>query len=356
MTEAAAHPSASLPGAAAQTPGQPHTRRASERGRLTGIPTIADVLEARKIVAQYLPPTPLHCSESLSRAHNCRVYVKYENHSFIRSFKARGAFYSLSRLTEEERRAGVVTASTGNHGQGMAYAGRTLGIPVTVVLPANTPRLKADAIRSFGADVRAEETAIGKASARADDIARREGKVHVEDGEDGGLMAGAASIAWEIFEDLPDVSTIVVPVGSGNLLAALCLVAKRLNPRIRMIGVQSEAAAAAVESWKAGRIIERRAETFAEGIAAHVPGKLAFDVLRQAVDEMVVVTEAEVRNGIRTVLERTGQIAEGAGAAPFAALTRYGASWEGQNVVLLLSGGNLPVETLRAVLRESAAS
>lgn len=355
MTDHAAQSSASRHGAAAHEHGPQETGRTQERGRLSGIPTIAESLEARRFVAQYLLRTPLHHSESLSRIHKCRVYVKYENHSIIRSFKARGAFYSLSRLSEAARRAGVVTASTGNHGQGVAYAGRTLGIPVTVVLPSNAPKLKADAIRAFGADVRAEETAIGKASARAEDIARREGKVHVEDGEDGGLMAGAASIAWEIFEDLPDVSTIVAPVGSGNLLAALCLVAKRLNPKVQMIGVQSEAAASAVDSWKEGRIIERTAETFAEGIAAHVPGKLAFDVIKQAVDDMVVVSEAELRDGIRTALERTGQIAEGAGAASFAALTRYGGSWAGQNVVLVLSGGNLPVETLRALLRDAGS-
>jgi len=176
------------------------------RGRLTGIPRIVELLEARGIVARYLSRTPLYRSENLSRVHGCQVYVKYENFSIIRSFKARGAFYSLSRLSERERRAGVVTASTGNHGQGMAYAGRTLEVPVTVVIPANTPKLKADAIRSFGGDVRTQEEAIGKASTHAEEIAKREGKVHIEDGEDGGLMAGAASIAWEIFEDLPDVS------------------------------------------------------------------------------------------------------------------------------------------------------
>ena len=176
------------------------------RGRLTGIPTIVELLEARRIVARYLSRTPLYRSENLSRVHGCQVYVKYENFSIVRSFKARGAFYSLSCLSERERRAGVVTASTGNHGQGMAYAGRTLEVPVTVVIPANTPKLKADAIRSFGGDVRAQEEAIGKASTHAEEIAKQKGKVHIEDGEDGGLMAGAASIAWEIFEDLPDVS------------------------------------------------------------------------------------------------------------------------------------------------------
>jgi len=324
------------------------------RGRLTGIPTIVELLEARGIVARYLSRTPLYRSENLSRGHGCQVYVKYENFSIIRSFKARGAFYSLSRLSERERRAGVVTASTGNHGQGMAYAGRTLEVPVTVVIPANTPKLKADAIRSFGGDVRTQEEAIGKASTHAEEIAKREGKVHIEDGEDGGLMAGAASIAWEIFEDLPDVSAVVAPVGSGNLLAALCVVAKRLNPNVRMIGVQSEAAASVVDSWKQGRIVERDAQTFAEGIATGVPGKLAFDVIKGAVDEMLVVTEEELRDGILTALEGTGQVAEGAAAAAFAALTRYGASWSRQNVVLLLTGGNLPTHVLAALLRERA--
>jgi threonine dehydratase len=323
-------------------------------GRFTGIPMTVELLEARKIVGQYLPRTPLHRSESLSRISGCEIYVKYENHSVIRSFKARGALYSLWRLSEPERRAGVVTASTGNHGQGIAYAGRTLGVPATVVIPQNTPKMKADAIRSFGGDVRAHEEAIGMASAHAQAIAEREGKIYIEDGEDGGLMAGAASIAWEIFEDLPDVSAIVAPVGSGNLLAALCLVAKKLDAGVRMIGVQSEAAASAVDSWNEGRIVERHAETFAEGIATSVPGKLAFEVIKDSVDEMLVVTEAELRNGIVTALQTTGQIAEGAAAAPFAAVMRYGASWSHQKVVLLLTGGNLPIETLLALFGDRA--
>lgn len=316
------------------------------QGRLTGVPTIVELLEARGIVAQYLPRTALHRSENLSRIHRCHVYVKYENHSAIRSFKARGAVYSLWRLPQPERQAGVVTASTGNHGQGIAYAGRTLGVPATIVVPQNTPELKSDAIRSFGGEVRVFGEAIEEASAHARDIARREGKIYIEDGEDGGLMAGAASIAWEIFEDLPDVSAIVAPVGSGNLLAAVTLVAKTLNAGVKIIGVQSEAAASTVVSWKEGRVVERRSGTFAEGIAASVPGNLAFSVIKDAVDDMVLVGEAELRNSIVTVLQTTGQIAEGAAAAPFAALTRYGASWSQQRVVLLLTGGNLPIETL----------
>ena len=143
-------------------------------------------------------------------------------------------------------------------------------------------------------------------------------------------------------------------MGSGNLLAALCLVAKRLNPNVRMIGVQSEAAASVVDSWKQGRIVGRDAQTFAEGIATGVPGKLAFDVIKGQVDEMLVVTEGELRDGIVTALEGTGQVAEGAAAAAFAALTRYGASWSRQNVVLLLTGGNLPTHVLAALLRERA--
>jgi threonine dehydratase len=313
---------------------------------VTRIPTIVELLEARRIVAQYLPRTPLHRSESLSRIHGCQVYIKYENHSAIRSFKARGALYSLSTLPQREHRAGVVTASTGNHGQGIAYAGRVLGTPATIVVPRNTPQLKSDAIRSFGGDVRVFGEAIEDASACARDIAKEEGKRYIEDGEDGGLMAGAASIAWEIFEDLPKVSVIVAPVGSGNLLAALCLVAKKLDAGVRIIGVQSEAAASAVHSWKEGRVVERRSETFAEGIATSVPGKLAFSVIKDTADEMLLVSDAELRSSIVTVLQTTGQIAEGAAAAPFAALSRYGASWSQKRVALLLTGGNLPIETL----------
>ena len=163
-------------------------------------------------------------------------------------------------------------------------------------------------------------------------------------------MAGAATVAWEILQDLPDVQVLIVPVGSGNFIAAACLVAKRLNPAIRVAGVQAEGAAAAALSLKRGSIVESSIETFAEGIADSAPGPLAFEVMKRDVDDMVLVSEEELRRSIVTVLRETGQVAEGAGAAAFAALEKHRSRWAGLKVVPILSGGNLPVEALHTFL------
>ena len=174
------------------------------KGRtITGIPAPADLLDAHSMLAHHYPRTPLYFSAALSRQSGCEVFVKYENHGPVRSFKARGALYRLSLLSADERRRGVVAASTGNHGQGIAYAARVLGISATVVVPDGTPELKTDAIESHDCELRIIGGDLAESNEEAQTIAAREGKLFVEDGNDGGLMAGAASIAWEVLEELP---------------------------------------------------------------------------------------------------------------------------------------------------------
>ena len=320
------------------------------RGQLEGIPTMADLLEARAVVKRYFRPTPFHFSHGLSRRFGCEVYVKYENCSPIRSFKARGALYCLWRLPADQRRAGVITESTGNHGQGIAYAGRILGIPSTIVVPSVTPELKRQAIRSFSGELCVFGDDVSQTGPQVRKMAAESGKTLIEDGADGGLMAGAATAAWEILEDLPDVEVLIVPVGSGNLIAATCLVAKRLNPAIRIVGVQAEGAPAAALSLKSGTIVQAPINTFAEGIADSAPGALSFEVMKRDVDDIVLVSEEELRRSIVTVLSETGQVAEGAGAAAFSALEKCRSRWKGSKVVPILSGGNLPVELLHTFL------
>jgi len=193
---------------------------------------------------------------------------------------------------------------------------------------------------------------VSQTGPQARRLAAESGKTLIEDGADGGLMAGAASLAWEILEDLPDVDVLIVPVGSGNLIAATCLVAKRLNPAIHVVGVQAEGAAAAAISWRTGSIVPSSIDTFAEGIADRAPGNLAFEVMKKNVDDMVLVSEDELRRSIVTILNETGQVAEGAGAAAFAALQKYGSRWARSKVVPILSGGNLPVEFLHTLLHQ----
>ncbi len=325
----------------------------ARRGRIHGLPTIADLLDARNVVRRYHPRTPLYLSPTLSDCAGCEIYIKYENHSPVRSFKSRGALYGLSRLLPEEREAGVVTASTGNHGQAVAYAGGVLGIQTTIVVPPGTSSIKCEAIRSFGGDLRFFGRDLAEAAQYAQQLAADERRVYIEDGNDGGVMAGAASLAWEVVEDLPDVSVVVAPVGGGNLIAAISLVVKRINPEVRIVGVQSEAAPAVARSWEAGRIIEVPCQTSAEGLATSFPGELAFQVIKDGIDKMLLVRENDLRRNVLTALRTTGQVVEGAGAAPFAALEKIGSEWRGSKVVLILSGGNLAIEDLRTLLTEA---
>ncbi|MGE0005634.1 MAG: threonine/serine dehydratase [Parvibaculaceae bacterium] len=312
-----------------------------------GRPTTTDLLAARAFMARHYPPTPLEHNWALSRDHGLDVHVKLENLGPIRSFKARGALYRLSRLEGDERARGVVTASTGNHGQGVALAGRRLAIPAVVVVPEGTPRLKSDNIARLGAELRVAGRDLAEAEAEAKALAAATGRVFVEDGDDAGLMAGAGTIAWEILEKLPGADALVVPVGGGNLIAGMGLVARLLSPGIRIIGVQSEAAPAVFESWRRGRAVEGPCATFAGGLATARPGRLAFQVLAGLVDDMVLVTEAELRRAMLATLEATGQLAEGAGAAAFAALPALAPGLAGRKAVLLLSGGNVPVAELK---------
>jgi len=316
-----------------------------------GSPTPEDFLKARSFIEHHYLRTPLYPSPILSRQHGCEVFVKYENHGPVRSFKARGALYCLSLLTAEERKRGVISASTGNHGQGIAYAGRVLSVPATIVVPQDAPTIKTDNIRFLGAELVVSGELLSDSENEARAISARTGKVILEDGEDAGLMAGAGTIAWEILDQLPDASAIIVPVGGGNLIAATASVARMLRPDIRIVGVQSEAAPSVYESWRQGTVKSAACTTFAGGLATSHAGTLAFNVLRNLVDSIILVSEDDLRRGIMTALTATGQLTEGAGAASFAALPKVASDLRGQKIVLLLTGGNLPVDDLRALLK-----
>jgi threonine dehydratase len=315
------------------------------------VPNQVELTAAHAIVAQHHPRTPLYRLDPGAYPGAGEVYVKYESHGPVRSFKARGALYSLWRLSSTQRAGGVVTASTGNHGRGVAYAGSVFGIPVTVVVPSSTPSVKIKPIERLGADLRIVEGDLLQAVETARSIADTEKKQYLEDGEDAGLMAGASTVATEILEDLPDVTTIVVPVGGGNLIAAITLRAKTTAPRVRVIGVQSEAAPSVTRSWEAGVVTRASCATFAGGLATSNPGRLAFEVIKQQVDEMILVSEESLRTQIVHILQSTGEIAEGAGAAAFAALAEHERSWQGKTV-LVLTGGNIELADLKQLLAD----
>ena len=302
-------------------------------------PTIADVYRAREVVRRYLTPTPLLRSRGLSVRTGAEVFVKYENLSPIRSFKARGAIYCLSQLAPDA--AGIACASTGNHGQGMALAAALFGRRAVVVVPEGANEQKMAAIRDLGADLRVDGADIAEAGEAARRIADAEGLVYVEDGEDAEVMIGCATLALEIVEQLPEFDDLLVPVGGGNLLAACALVTKTLRPEVRLTGVQSAAAPAVYRSWREGHSVRLdRPQTFAGGLATSFPGSFTFPFIRDRVDELVTVPDEALIEAAVVMLAETGHLPEGAGAAGLAALLADPVRYAGRRVVLILSGGN----------------
>jgi threonine dehydratase len=308
-------------------------------------PDPAELLAARRFVAERHPCTALRPLEG-----HDGVLVKCENEGPVRSFKARGPLWSLSRLSGAARERGVVTASTGNHSQGVSYAGRLLGVPAVIVMPSATSALKLRRTRGLGGDVRLVDGDLSEAEREARRIAADEGRHYLEDGEDPGMIAGVGSIAWEVLEQAPDVDVLLVPVGGGNLIAGIALVAKRINPALRVIGVQSEAAPAVARSWQAGHVVDAPCETIAAGLATGHPGALSFSLIRELVDELHLVSDDALAEQVVRTLEDTGELIEPASAAPFVLLEQEAERLRGQRVVVIQSGGNVGLDELRGFL------
>lgn len=306
--------------------------------------------DARAIVTCDHPRTGLFPCPALTQSGGPRVFVKYENHTAIRSFKGRGALGALARLSPAERERGVVVASTGNHGQAIPWAGRALGVSSVVVVPASTPEVKRKAIVDNGGQLIEIDGDLGQAGEVAQEIAASDRRIFIDDGNDAGLMAGAATVGAEILDDLPDAATILVPVGGGNLIAGVALAARQRRSGARIVGVQSDAAQSVFLSWQQGRVVQAPCATSAGGLATRFPGDLAFAVIKDLVDEILLVSEREIDAGVIRALRTTGQAVEGAAAASFAAWDRYRDTLGPGDVVLVLTGGNIEPGELRTLM------
>lgn len=314
------------------------------------IPTFQDVLRARSIIAPYLPRTPLYHYKSLSNLLGCDAAVKHENHLPTGAFKVRGGINLVAQLSPEERQRGVIAASTGNHGQSVAYAARLFGVKATIVVPQGANPGKVEAIRNMGAEVIFYGRIFDDAKAHCEDLAQRYGYRYIHSGDEPLLIAGVGTITLEILEEQPDTQIIIVPIGGGSGAAGACIVAKAVNPAIRIIGVQAEKAPAAYLSWKQRRLVEAPMETAAEGLATSSAFALPQRILWDLLDDFVLVSEEEIAHAIVLYLEKTHNLAEGAGAAPLAAALKMRDQLAGKKVVLVLSGGNLSLEQLRRIL------
>lgn len=314
------------------------------------LPRLADVYVARARIAGHVTRTPLHHYPRLDELVGAEVYVKHENHQAIGVFKIRGALNVLAQLSDAERSRGIACASSGNFGQGVAYAARALGVRASVFVPEGANPDKCAAIRSLGAEVVEFGANFDEARARCELISQREGRVYIHSADEPRLIPGVGTYALEIFEDLPDPDAIIVPVGGGSGACGVCIVADALNPKTRVIGVQAEKAPGAYRSWKRGEIVTARMETIAEGLSTTMGFALTQQIMRQFLADFVLVSEQEMIRAIGLCLEYTHNLAEHAGAAPLAGALKIKDSLRGRKVVLVMSGGNISRQHLRMAL------
>jgi threonine dehydratase len=317
------------------------------------LPVLRDVLEARARVYARMRPSPLLSHPLLSSWAGAEIRVKHENHNPTCAFKIRGGLNLVSQLTAEERRQGVVSASTGNHGQSIALACRLHGVRCRIVVPVGSNPEKVASMRALGAEVLEHGRDFDQAREHVEGMAEGEGWRYVHSANEPHLIAGVATYAFEIFEDLPDVDYVFVPVGGGSGAAGCCIVRTSIGSRAKVIGVQAERSDAFARSWRGSeRVVGERADTFAEGVATRVTFDLTFPVLKAELDDVVTLTEAELAEGVRAALACTHNLAEPAGAAPLVAARKYGARLAGKQVVCVMTGGNIDAATLRRVLAE----
>lgn len=311
--------------------------------------TLNDVYAARRIVYRTLRPTPLLRHASLQAETGLAIHVKHENHNPTTAFKVRGGLNLVGRLSADERR-GVMTASTGNHGQSIALACQREGVPCTIAVPEGNNPEKNAAMRALGATVVEVGRDFDAAREYVEAEHRARGLRYVHSANEPHLITGVATYAVEIFEELPDADVILVPIGGGSGASGCALVRSWLKSRARVIGVQAAGADAFARSWRTGtRVVGKEAATFAEGMATRVTFDLTFDILRQYLDDVVTLTEEELEEGVRLALRATHNLAEGAGAASLAAAVKLGSALAGKKVVCVMSGGNIDRATLARV-------
>jgi threonine dehydratase len=314
------------------------------------VPTLGDVLEARRRIQPHLRRTPLYEYAALTELVGTEVWVKHENHQPVGAFKVRGGVNLVSQLTKDERRRGIITASTGNHGQSIAFAARLFGVRATICVPVAANPAKIDNIRALGAEIIAHGHDFDDAREHCEHLAAERGHRYVHSGNEPLLIAGVATETLEIVEDEPTIDTVIVPIGGGSGAAGACIVAKAMQSGIQVIGVQSEGAPAAYRSWKAGDLMEDKMETFAEGLATRVAFELPQRILQQQLDDFVLVSDDEIRRAMVLMITVTRNLTESAGAAPLAAALRLRPQLEGRRVALICSGGNISPSQLREVL------
>jgi threonine dehydratase len=314
--------------------------------------TLADIRNARERIRSEIVATPLEHSRTLSVLTGADVFLKFENHQFTASFKERGALNRLLNLNADERRRGVIAMSAGNHAQAVAYHGKRLGIPTCIVMPRTTPNAKVEQTRVFDPEVILFGSGFDDARSFALEEAARRNLTLVHPFDDPAVIAGQGTLALEMLEQEPSLEVLIVPIGGGGLISGMAVAAKTIKPEAEMIGVQAERYPAAYAAFH--RIAQQGVPgggTVAEGIAVKSPGARTLELICAHVDDVVLVDEEHIEAAVFTLLEIEKTLAEGAGAAAFAALLRYPERFRGRRVGLVLSGGNIDMMILSSLLQ-----
>ncbi len=313
-----------------------------------------DVLAARERIAKYLPRTPLYEYPGLSKLLGFSFHVKHENHQPVGAFKVRGGVNLMSQFSEEEKRRGVICATRGNHGQSVAYAARLFGVEAVIVVPEGNNPEKNAAMEDLGAKLVVCGKDFDEAVVKAEELKREHGHRYIHSANEPLLIAGVGTYALEIFETLSAIDAIIVPIGLGSGISGVSIVAKKLSPGTRIIGVQAERAPAVCLSWREKRVCTTEsADTIADGLATRVPAEATLEIINQYVDDIVLLSEQEIIDGVGLLLREAHNLAEGAGAASTAASYKLRDSLRGKRVVGVLSGGNIDRATLGTVLERS---
>ncbi|HEY8750093.1 MAG TPA: threonine ammonia-lyase [Tepidisphaeraceae bacterium] len=319
--------------------------------------TLESIQAARKRIADKIYHSPCPHSLMLSRRCGCEIYCKLDHLQVTGSFKERGARNKLLSLSEEQRRAGVIAASAGNHALGMAYHGQTLGIPVTVIMPRWAPLVKVSNCRGFGANVILEGENLGESLQVARRIAVEKSLTFCHGFDDPYIISGQGTMGLEILEDVPDVDAIIVPVGGGGLIAGVGVAVKALRPEVRIIGVEPVNAPTLRRSLDAGHVVRVDPKpTLADGLAVSQVGDLCFDIARKVIDELILIDEVQIATSILRLLELEKTVVEGAGAAPLAAVLNRPSTLAGKKVVLCLCGGNIDLTVVSRVIERGLAA
>ena len=312
--------------------------------------TLKEFKEARGVLSGVIRNTSLVYSPAFSKATGNQIYIKPENMQVTGAYKIRGAYYKISTLSDEEKARGLVTASAGNHAQGVAYAAPAAGVSATIVMPTTTPLVKVNNTKDYGAKVVLHGETFDDAAELAAKLSEEEGLTYVHPFNDPAIATGQGTISYEIFQDLPDVDVILVPIGGGGLATGVSTLAKLLNPNVTVIGVEPSGAASMKASLDAGHVVTLdRVETIADGVAVKTPGDQIFPYIQKNIDDIITIPDDELVDAFLDMMEKHKMIVENAGLLPIAALSHL--KCRGKNVVPVLSGGNMDVITVASLVQ-----